>query len=426
VSSASRSKPLLRVAGAAVLAPEEQLVAAASRLRVPSSPSATVAELAALPALDWDNVVSLAEWQRVPSMLRHNLALAGAAGHAPPAVSERLKAGYSWIVARSLRYRAELHRVVSALGARGIDVMLLKGAALVPDYYADPGLRPMSDLDLLVPEGDVAGAVAVLRDLGYRYPPDSGSEAYLQRVRAGNYQWTAMVSGDGMVAVEIHHHLGVRNGLLDLRLDRYWAGARPVRRGSAECLAPAPEHLLLHVGLHFLHHHEHCSNSALRQLADVALIIESVGSAFDWDIVIDEARVSGVDQALLVVLLVAGNLLGVTVPPEAMAALGKADAYAGFAAEFARRRVFRDPAWVRLERVANRAGARRQLLPPRPRVVWRRHRRAPTPALRMARDYGEWVLTAGHLASSRGALKDEWRFERSLQALITVRRAAAG
>ena len=51
--------------------------------------------------------------------------------------------------------------------------MLLKGAALAITVYDSIGLRPMGDLDLLVPEERLAEAVARLKALGYVQPhPD--------------------------------------------------------------------------------------------------------------------------------------------------------------------------------------------------------------------------------------------------------------
>src|SRR5262249_33340216 len=43
------------------------------------------------------------------------------------------------------------HDLVHDLTSAGVDSLVLKGAALVLGWYRDPGLRPMADLDLLIP-----------------------------------------------------------------------------------------------------------------------------------------------------------------------------------------------------------------------------------------------------------------------------------
>jgi Uncharacterised nucleotidyltransferase len=57
--------------------------------------------------------------------------------------------------------------VVSALEARGIRAILLKGAAIAARLYDDPAQRPYSDGDLLVEPSRYREAVRVLEGLGY-------------------------------------------------------------------------------------------------------------------------------------------------------------------------------------------------------------------------------------------------------------------
>src|SRR5690349_18102423 len=50
----------------------------------------------------------------------------------------------------------------------GIAVAPLKGSLLATGYYAEPGLRPMNDLDLLVRPADEPRMLELLAGLGYR------------------------------------------------------------------------------------------------------------------------------------------------------------------------------------------------------------------------------------------------------------------
>ena len=49
---------------------------------------------------------------------------------------------------------ADLAEVLSALAARGVDVLILKGTALAYDLYPAAELRPRSDTDLLIARDD--------------------------------------------------------------------------------------------------------------------------------------------------------------------------------------------------------------------------------------------------------------------------------
>jgi Uncharacterised nucleotidyltransferase len=73
-----------------------------------------------------------------------------------------------------LLFRA-LAGILDVLAGARIDAMLLKGTSLAPRYYPGPATRPMVDIDLLVPHGEAARAIALLERGGWqpikRTPP---------------------------------------------------------------------------------------------------------------------------------------------------------------------------------------------------------------------------------------------------------------
>lgn len=71
-----------------------------------------------------------------------------------------------------------LEAVVEALDQADVPVVLLKGAALVQTLYPSPELRPMSDLDLLVPPKLAERAQRTLRGLGFYAPLVQRARAY--------------------------------------------------------------------------------------------------------------------------------------------------------------------------------------------------------------------------------------------------------
>jgi hypothetical protein len=68
--------------------------------------------------------------------------------------------------AREAGMSADTVGVVDRLVAAGIWPLILKGAHTGHAYFPEPGVRPASDIDLLVAAADVAGAEAVLRSAG--------------------------------------------------------------------------------------------------------------------------------------------------------------------------------------------------------------------------------------------------------------------
>jgi hypothetical protein len=93
----------------------------------------------------------------------------GVAGFARLAVAEptpELTALVHAAQARHLRALDDLHLVVGALGDAGVDVLVVKGPALVATCYAGPPLRSYVDLDIAVRPADLGRAVEALEGAG--------------------------------------------------------------------------------------------------------------------------------------------------------------------------------------------------------------------------------------------------------------------
>lgn len=115
------------------------------------------------------------------------------------------------------RVRAQaLAEILAAFEAAGIRALVLKGTALAHLLYPEPGLRPMSDVDLLVKKTDAYLAQDLLSELGFCAPLPPAERL------PGKHLLAATRSIEGLtVSVELHHNLfnigaGVSLELTDL------------------------------------------------------------------------------------------------------------------------------------------------------------------------------------------------------------------
>lgn len=237
----------------------------------------------------WETLIESAERERVAPLLYHQLLSSGWPESTPPHLARRLKSAYYNASGLNLMLYEELARVLNSLGAR---VVLLKGAALASTLYSNIALRPMSDLDLLLPRGQMDVAIETLRSLGYsEFTPEMAPGL----AEAVHYHAALHGGPHGKVGVELHW--GLIAGEADWRspsIDWFWSETEPwtfesPTAGRLEALQLKPTAHLLYLAAHLLLQH----GSAHAQLVwyhDVHLMIRDWGSRLDWDVLRSRAR----------------------------------------------------------------------------------------------------------------------------------------
>ncbi len=282
----------------------------------------------------WGQALQAADWHRLSPLLFCHLERQR---DVPAAVHSALERAYLAASARSLFIAEARRRVLDALLADDIPVLLLKGAALVETVYADPAQREMLDLDILVPPEQIDRATRTLTPLGYRpLSQADGPVTTTTRLAPDEHHGPALVGSEQLVAVELHHHITIPGEGNRFDLDAMWKRSRPSSRGGHRL--PSPEDLLLHVSLHFTRNRlggsymRRNTGGALAQISDVTRIVD--GEAVDWELLAASARSYGLDTRVFLALFAAREL-GVSVPVGALVRLQPP----GFDAEIGRRLV---------------------------------------------------------------------------------------
>ena len=182
--------------------------------------------------------------------------------------------------------RMALHKLSGLLQlfhAAEIPTLILKGSALALLYYKDPGLRPMADLDVLVPVRKAIDAIGLLRESGWKPVealPRRITADYLSAVKACN-----LVREKSDPQLDLHWHVFLEC-LEPHADDDLWDASIPVACGDAESRALSPADQLLHVCAHAM---EWNAIAPMRWIAD-AMAVLSATADFDWDRVLVQAR----------------------------------------------------------------------------------------------------------------------------------------
>jgi hypothetical protein len=160
--------------------------------------------------------------------------------------------------------------LVESLERAGIDVVVLKGLALIARFAHDPGLRPMADVDVLVPPSEIERASRVAVDLGWQ-PRHRLTPGFRRVKHAAPFDHRAGVACD--VHWRVFEEPG--GGTAD---DEFRAAAEPVVFQGTRLRVPTPTDQLLHTCGHAA---RWAPGPGIRWVADAVLILRD--EPIDWE-----------------------------------------------------------------------------------------------------------------------------------------------
>ncbi len=205
---------------------------------------------------------------------------------AGPAVAQILELHLRHNRLRAARMEAAAIRVVDALAWRDIDVVVLKGAHTARAYFPDPGVRPASDIDLLVRADHAAAAEAVLQAEGLVEASRGARESSWRPAQGPSApRALTLVHADDPWSIDLH-------ASLDIFVS---AGAPLARLDLAEPMAslspwpPDPRARALDQPLLLLHLAAHAGsglhNLTLLRLIELDLVIrrDRADGVLSWD-----------------------------------------------------------------------------------------------------------------------------------------------
>ena len=193
---------------------------------------------------------------------------------------DRLKGVYRYYLYKNEILMHRLGALLKAFDEAGIETMVLKGAALIPLYYRESGLRPMLDGDVLVHAHQVEQAMELLGRL--RWKPFR----YLQPHARIPIVHSTPFEDDGGRQLDLHWHLFWEcfNASDD---DDYWEHAVPVQVGGVKTLALNPTDQLLHTCWHGARWNE---VPPIRWVADAMTILDVSAAEIEWSGLLKKAQ----------------------------------------------------------------------------------------------------------------------------------------
>lgn len=228
----------------------------------------------------------------------------------PAACREAIEDQRRHIKMSGFAHMIALVEAVRFLNAQRITAIGLKGIRLAFVDYPDPQLRPLRDLDLLVPADQAERAQAAMIASGnYKVAPWSDHYG----IEFG-HQMPELVDRRHGISIEIHHRLNARDWVQEpLLVQMVVEQAETVTIGGAQVRVPSMHANVLHLVEHATLHHMF-ENGPIT-LADLHFAAQT--GTIDWPVLIAQAERLGLTRALqLVCALALRN--GATWVPEAL------------------------------------------------------------------------------------------------------------
>ena len=198
----------------------------------------------------------------------------------------------------NLAAERELILVSETLYQAEIPFLALKGAFLAWHVYPEKGLRPLRDLDILVPKERALEAFNALMKAGARRMKGDKSDPALMLDHPEAHQLPPIVSKHGTLVVEIHwllfhHHQSLQN-TWDLTEDKtLWQ--RGITATLHQTAVPflSPTDQLVHLIEHAFH--GHLLDNGPLILSDIAFLMEKY--EMDWALLDRLIKRAGLEQA---------------------------------------------------------------------------------------------------------------------------------
>jgi Uncharacterised nucleotidyltransferase len=164
---------------------------------------------------------------------------------------------------RAVQLEAELIRLGPWLDHHG--AVVLKGAVLAHAAYADPLLRPFTDLDLLVPGKRIAEAISTLATYGYERARPEPAPGYDARVGKA-----VVLQHPGGVVIDLHRTFAIADAGEAIDVQAVVSSRRAIAVGAHTIPAPSWEAHLIECTLHAVVGDGLARPLSLRDVAEVA------------------------------------------------------------------------------------------------------------------------------------------------------------
>lgn len=226
---------------------------------------------------DWEYLAKTAIEGGIGPLIFKKLPLLENAKLVPEPTRKNLHHSYLKTLTRSLVLYEHFQNISQTLSSENIPAIALKGIYLSESLYKDIGLRQLSDIDLLVKEGDGQKCLEILSELGYK--PHNLKKSNFFEVNTETVHFAPMVLNG--VFVETHVKLHKKSESYHVDIKELWNNALRTEIKNSPIYVMDDDHLLIHICIH-LDKHFRTGHLQLTCYCDVTNILCEFKDRINW------------------------------------------------------------------------------------------------------------------------------------------------
>ncbi|WP_242519096.1 nucleotidyltransferase family protein [Halochromatium roseum] len=260
---------------------------------------------------DWDLLLRLARHTQLLGRLEADLAQLALLDRIPERAGNHLRAARNLVAHRQTRLTWEADRVVWALRGLDLHIVALKGVAYMLAGLPAARGRLAVDVDLLVPQEQIAAVEQRLLERGWMGAQlDPYDDQYY---REWMHEIPALRHRERETEVDIHHRILPRTSRLQPDPALLFQQTRAVPDSPIRVLGP--QDMILHALVHLFHEGDPKEGLRLRDLVDVADLLRHFGQEPGfWETLVPRAEQLQLGRPLHYGLVFSRQLLGTEIP----------------------------------------------------------------------------------------------------------------
>jgi len=280
--------------------PEDRLVYSLAKVDIDANTNQEIKKILS-PDLNWAWFFEQANNQGVASLVYKSLSeIDYERSIVPETILARLASCYYNVACRNTLLTEKLAAILDYFQKARIEIILLKGMALIQTIYPNIALRPICDIDMLIHQQDFPVVKAGLEGLGY-----FNSVFY----REDFYQDNIMV--------DVHEELinitriKSRRNAHRIDMDEVWRRSLAIEINRQNARILSPEHTLMELCLHLTLHH---GLQGLIWFVDIARLVEYYKNEIDWNKFIKETSDYRINRPVYYALFYVNKILRQDIP----------------------------------------------------------------------------------------------------------------